>query len=186
VSREFEAFRARRTSPITNWLRALGRQALERTGSRGIGVVGMCFIGGFVLAMAVDSHVLAPVASQPTLPLPLTPALRGDLGITPSDLQRVADRARRGQLAAMALRFSDDRKCPRDRFETLRRELSSVERIQIDSWPGNPHGIRKSAHSVLTLSPSRYEGPRPPRILEQVTEQVVGLLRAQLQPAPDA
>ena len=37
------------------------------------------------------------------------------------------------------------------RFETLRRELGDgFEGIEIDSSPGNPHGIAKSAHSVVT------------------------------------
>ena len=41
---------------------------------------------------------------------------------------------------------------PRQRFETLRRELGDAFiAVEIDSSRGNPHGIKKSAHSVLTL-----------------------------------
>ena len=38
-----------------------------------------------------------------------------------------------------------------DRFESLRRELGDgFEAIEIDSSPGNPHGIKGTAHSVVT------------------------------------
>jgi hypothetical protein len=40
---------------------------------------------------------------------------------------------------------------PAQRFERLRRELGSgFEAIEIDSGPGNPHGIARTAHSVVT------------------------------------
>ncbi|EUA32761.1 hypothetical protein I553_2360 [Mycobacterium xenopi 4042] len=43
-------------------------------------MIGQCFTGGFALAAAVDDTVLAPVLSQPSLPLPLTRAQRRDPG----------------------------------------------------------------------------------------------------------
>ena len=52
----------------------------------------------------------------------------------------------------LGLRFSHDKGCPAERFETLRRTLGdSFECIEIDSSPGNPLGIRSRAHSVLTV-----------------------------------
>jgi hypothetical protein len=145
----------------------------------------MCFSGGFALAMALDPLVLAPVASQPSMPFPVTPAHRSDLGMAPADLRQVAERLEQGQLRALALRFCADKKCPAQRFETLERELGGVTVVRINSAPGNPHGLRESAHSVLTLSPRHYEGPEPPEILRQVADQVVALLRAQLGPDAD-
>ena len=94
VSREFATWAAGRTSPVTEWLRALGRHELSPCGGPGVGAVGMCMTSGFALAMMVDDSVLAPV-------------LRQELG---------------------------------DAFVA----------VEIDSSPGNPHGIRKRAHSVLT------------------------------------
>lgn len=35
------------------------------------GAIGMCFTGGYALAMAVEPAVLAPVLSQPGMPAPL-------------------------------------------------------------------------------------------------------------------
>ncbi|WP_202970967.1 hypothetical protein [Saccharothrix sp. ALI-22-I] len=52
----------------------------------------------------------------------------------------------------LGLRFTDDRQSPPERFETLRRTLGEAfEGIEIDSSPGNPHGIQQHAHSVLTV-----------------------------------
>src|SRR4051812_22315485 len=68
VSREFTTFATGRTSPITGWLRALAAQAHDECGGPGVGAVGMCFTGGFALAMMVDERMLAPVLSQPSLP----------------------------------------------------------------------------------------------------------------------
>ena len=50
------------------WLRALARSEHARAGGPGVGAVGMCFTGGFALAMAAEPCLLAPVLSQPSLP----------------------------------------------------------------------------------------------------------------------
>ena len=49
-------------------------------------------------------------------------------------------------------RFSHDKGCPAERFETLPRTFGDpFECIEFDSSPGNPFGIRSRAHSVLTV-----------------------------------
>lgn len=150
VSREFVLL-ADRTPPAVTWLRALAAQAHAECGGPGVGAVGMCFTGGFALAMAVEPAVLAPVLSQPGLPAPLTARKRAALALDPADLATVKTRTGDG-LCVLGLRFSEDRGSPPERFATLRRELGdSFEAIEIDSSPGNPHGIRKNAHSVLTV-----------------------------------
>ena len=83
VSREF-AVLADRTSPVVTWLRALAATAHRECGGPGVGAIGMCLTGGFALAMAVDPAVLAPVASQPGLPAPLTAAKRAAVGLDPT------------------------------------------------------------------------------------------------------
>jgi dienelactone hydrolase len=149
VSREFVML-ADRTSPVATWLRALAAQAHAECGRPGVGAVGMCFTGGFALAMAVEPAVLAPVLSQPGLPMPLTAGKRAALGLDPADLASVKARTSDG-LCVLGLRFSADRGSPPERFATLRAELGeNFEAIEIDSSPGNPHGIREGAHSVLT------------------------------------
>jgi dienelactone hydrolase len=150
VAREFRIL-ADRTSPVVTWLRALAARAHGECGGRGVGAVGMCFTGGFALAMAVEPAVLASVLSQPGLPAPVGATRRAGLGLDPGDLARVRERSQ-ADLRALGLRFSNDRGCPRERFERLRRELGgSFEAVEIDSSPGNRHGIPSRAHSVLTL-----------------------------------
>jgi dienelactone hydrolase len=140
VSREF-AILADRTSPVATWLRALAAAAHRECGGPGVGAIGMCVTGGFALAMAVEPAVLAPVVSQPGLPAPLTTAKRAVVGLDATDLAQVKERTHRG-LCVLGLRFSADRGCPAERFTTLRRELGGAfEAIEVDSSPGNPHGI---------------------------------------------
>jgi dienelactone hydrolase len=151
VSREFATWAAGKTSPVTEWLRALGRHELARSGGPGIGAVGMCMTGGFALAMMVDDSVLAPVLSQPALPFPVTKRRRRDLGISAADLEVVRQRTRTQQVEVLGLRFTGDVACPPERFERLRQELGDAfVGVEIDSSPGNRHGLRKRAHSVLT------------------------------------
>jgi hypothetical protein len=95
ASREF-AILADHTNPAEHWLRALAARAHPECGGPGVGAIGMCFTGGFVLAMAVEPAVLAPVASQPGLPAPITAERRAALGMNPADLGRLRERAKDG------------------------------------------------------------------------------------------
>jgi dienelactone hydrolase len=150
VQREFSVWSTGRTSPVTEWLRALGRHEHERCGGPGIGAVGMCFTGGFALAMMVDDVMLAPVLSQPSLPFPVSKRHKRDLGISQADLDKVKERAASG-VELVGLRFTCDIAVPAARFERLRQELGDAfVGVEIDSSPGNAHDIPKRAHSVLT------------------------------------
>jgi len=167
VSREFAAFALKKTSPITVWLRKLAAAEHERCGGPGVGVVGMCFTGGFALAMMVDDIVLAPVLSQPSLPFPLSKKYKADIGISDADLQRVKERTA-GGACLLGLRFSNDPFCFAERFATLRRELGDAFiAVEIDSAPDNPHGHPKNAHSVLTEHLQDREGTPTRAALDQ-------------------
>jgi dienelactone hydrolase len=150
VSREFAVLARRESSPITDWLRALCRHAHERCGGPGVGALGMCLTGNFALALMVDESVMAPVLSQPSLPFPVSASHREALHVSDPDLAAAKGRAQLG-CGVLGLRFTRDPLCPPERFERLRRELGAgFEAIEIDSSPGNPHGIPRTAHSVLT------------------------------------
>jgi dienelactone hydrolase len=167
VSRQFSAFALKRTSPVTVWLRKLAAAEHERCGGPGVGVVGMCFTGGFALAMMVDDFVLAPVLSQPSLPFPLSRKFKADIGISEADLARVKERTSQGT-CLLGLRFSNDPFCFEARFATLRRELGDAFiAVEIDSSPGNPHGHPKQAHSVLTEHLQDEEGTPTRAALDQ-------------------
>jgi dienelactone hydrolase len=150
VASEFTAFALDRTSPIIGWLRALAAEAHAECGGAGVGAVGMCFTGGFALGMMVDERMLAPVLSQPSVPFPIGKKRKAALGISDEDLERVKQRAAQGA-CVLGMRFTRDPAVPPERFETLRRELGDAFiAVEIDSSKGNPHGISRFAHSVLT------------------------------------
>src|SRR5262245_56473349 len=88
ISREFHCFAHNKSSPITRWLRALCLQRI-RPGcpGPGIGAIGMCFTGGFVLSLFVDDLMLAPILCQPGLPFPSPrPGAGKALAVSPEDL----------------------------------------------------------------------------------------------------
>src|SRR6201988_2464973 len=120
VAKEFAAFATNADRPVAHYLRAVARDLNEKTPGKGVGVIGMCFTGGFALAAAVDDSVLAPVMSQPSVPLPITPAQRRNPCVSEKELQRVVQRATDDGLCAMGLRFTMDPAVPSERFETLR------------------------------------------------------------------
>jgi dienelactone hydrolase len=139
----------------------------------------MCFTGGFALAMMVDDEMIAPVLSQPSLPFGVGRKRKRDLGISDADLATVKARAAEGQ-CVLGLRFSGDGLSPGARFQRLRDELGDrFLSVEIDSSPGNPHGIRKQAHSVLTEDLVDEPG-HPTR---EALDRVLSFFRDQLQTA---
>ena len=102
VSAEFRALAADQSSPVTQWLRALARLAHRECGGRGVGAIGMCFTGNFALTMMLEPAMLAPVLSQPALPLN-DPA---GLEIAAEEIKAVRDRLEREDLTVLAYRFA--------------------------------------------------------------------------------
>jgi dienelactone hydrolase len=140
----------------------------------------MCFTGGFALGMMVDDRMLAPVLSQPSLPFPVSPARRRALGVSDADLDRVAARAAQGA-CVLGLRFTRDPAVPAERFATLRTLLGDrFLAVEIDSSPGNPHGIPRSAHSVLT----EHFVDEPGHPTRAALDRVLEFFRTQLAATP--
>ncbi|ETW21701.1 dienelactone hydrolase family protein [Mycobacterium gastri] len=177
VAREFAAMATNKQRPVSQFLRALARDLNASTPGKGVGVIGQCFTGGFALAAAVDDSVFAPVLSQPSVPLPLTPAQRRDPGLSESELRVVADRCANDGLCALGLRFSEDKMAPRERFATLKQRLGDAfEVIEIDSSPGNADDFSRMAHSVLTDEVREVDGQAAyearKRVVEFLTERL--------------
>ena len=150
VSSTFRAWALGADRPIARQLRAFAAQLAERTGGR-VGVIGMCFTGGFALAAAVDPRVAAPVVSQPSIPIALPGRRRSDAGVSEEELAEVHRRTSEEGLCVLGLRFSEDLISPGARFEALTKRLGTGFRvIELDSSCGNPDGFRRRAHSVLT------------------------------------
>jgi dienelactone hydrolase len=159
VAGEFAAFALNKERPVTHYLRALARDLNAATPGKGVGVIGQCFTGGFALAVAVDDSVLAPVLSQPSVPIALTPAARRDPGLSEREMSVIEERASQEGLCALALRFSGDPMAPAERFKTLKDRLGDAfEVIEIDSSPGNAGGFGRIAHSVLTEEVREVDG----------------------------
>jgi dienelactone hydrolase len=180
ISREFRAFALHTTTPISRWLRALAAHEHDRSGGPGVGAVGMCFTGGFALGMMVDEHMLAPVLSQPSLPLGLGRRHKSELGVSEADLQRIRARTAAGA-EVLGLRFTCDALVPAERFERLRKELGDAfVGVEIDSSPGNAWDIPRHAHSVLT----EHLVDEPGHPTHEALEQVLDFLRTRLVAAP--
>jgi len=143
ISKEITAWALNRTTPVTAWLRALGRVLHSEVGGPGIGAVGMCFSGGFALGMMVDDIMLAPVLSQHSFPIARGKGdASGNLGLSPDDEAAVIRRAEEG-CQVLGLRFTGDRAVG-TRFETLREQLGdSFIAVELPS-------TSKQDHSVLT------------------------------------
>ena len=124
-----------RTSPVATWLRSLARELHAELGGAGVGAVGMCFTGGFALAMLADAPIAAPVLAQPAAPMPVGEARKADLGINAGDLASVKAKVA-GGCQVLGLRYADD-PAVGDRFDTLRRELGA-NFIAVE-FPGRKH-----------------------------------------------
>lgn len=149
VRREFTAFALDRSSPIVDWLRALARVLYAECGGPGVGAIGMCFTGGFALAMMTEPAVIAPVLAQPSLPL----GRRGAAHIDASseELATARRRLEAEDLTCLGLRFHGDPFVPPQRFETLRRALGDrFIAIELDPADARPSRQMKP-HSPLTV-----------------------------------
>jgi dienelactone hydrolase len=177
ISREFHVLAAGRTSPVIAWLRALAASEHERCGGPGVGAVGMCFTGGFALAMAVEPSLLAPVLSQPSLPFSIGANRRRSIDCSPEDLAVVKQRCAAEGLTVLGLRFTTDAFVPAERFAYLREQLGDAfVAVEIDSSEGNEHGIPKKVHSVLT----EHLVDEPGHPTREAFDQVLELFRTRL------
>ncbi len=159
VSAEFRAFATGASRPISEFLRAVARDLDARTPGQGVGVIGMCFSGGFALAAAVDDSVVAPVMSQPSVPFPVGRKRQADVGLSPSELETVTARSRDDGLCVLGLRFSEDKAVSPLRFAALKQHLGEAfEVIELDSSKGNAGGFSRTAHSVITHEVREVEG----------------------------
>ena len=163
IAREFTSFALDQTSPIIAWLRALARNIHQEVGGPGVGAVGMCFSGGFALGMMVDDIMLAPVLSQPSMPLPFGAARRAALSLSPDDAATIAERAAAG-CQVLGLRFTGD-KLVGDRFASLHELLGDAFiAIELPS-------TKATDHSVLT---EQRDDASVERVLDFFVEKLQG------------
>lgn len=151
IAAEFGALARGASTPVAAWLRALARrEATER--DQPVGVIGMCFSGGFALGTALEPRVAAAVMSQPALPF-----FRGDdLGLPDRELRRLQARVGTGGCLRV-LRYERDRISPRQRFDRLIEAFPDISHVQIPTTDPSKHsvlrdGLRAPAGSDLRIA----------------------------------
>jgi dienelactone hydrolase len=155
VSAEFRTLGGGSSSPVSNWLRALARLAHDESGGPGVGAIGMCFTGNFALNMMLEPVLLAPVVSQPSLPLDNP----GGIESSADELAQVRSRLEREDLTVLAYRFAGDSFCRAERFAAYQAALGDrfIERVLPDAaantGPKPPffEQFVKTPHSVVTV-----------------------------------
>jgi dienelactone hydrolase len=161
ITREFAAFARNAERPIAEYVRALARHLHGQVGGRGVGVIGMCFSGGFALGSAVEPAVLAPVGSQPSVPFPVGAARKRDLGMSEREQAAIAERVRSEGLCLVGLRFSEDVASPADRFTELEKAFGT-------GWRAIPLNSKRE-HSVLTSADVDKPGHPTNRARAEIT-----------------
>lgn len=166
VAREFNVWSSDRSSPIVDWLRALARTAHTECGGRGVGAVGMCFTGGFALAMMTEPSVVAPVLSQPSLPFPTGLAAKASMNASPDEIACAKRRFKDEDLSLLALRFKSDSLVPDARFEAYRAAFGErFEAIELEDEAARV-GAGMKPHSVLTVHLNNDDPGGPTRQAE--------------------
>lgn len=182
ISREFTVWATGRTSPVVTWLRALAEVEHQRCGGPGVGAVGMCFTGGFALAMAAEPFVVAPVLSQPSLPLVVgrRPRAAASIDCDPDELAVVAGRCAAEGLTVLGLRFEGDDLVPEERFTFLSDQLGAgFVAVPLPDSSANPDAAG-SPHSVLT----EHLIDAPGELTRDALDQVLDLFRTRLLASP--
>jgi dienelactone hydrolase len=152
IRREFAAWATDQSSPIVEWLRALARKAHAECGGPGVGAIGMCLTGNFAMAMMTEPSVVAPVLSQPSLPVAVGAKRRANIGMSPDEIAIVRQRLESEDLSAIGLRFHGDAMVPPERFATYKRCFGDrFEAIEIDPAEAQPSPGAKP-HAVLTIN----------------------------------
>jgi dienelactone hydrolase len=153
IRREFTMWSTGKSSPMVDWLRALAKKAHGECGGKGVGAVGMCFTGGFALAMMTEPSVVAPVLSQPSLPIAAGNAKRAAAtDASPAEIACAKDRFEKENLSMIGLRFYGDPSVPDARFDFYKKTFGNrFEAIEIDPKDAAP-GPMKNPHSVLTVN----------------------------------
>lgn len=167
VSREMHAFAADRSSPVTDYLRALvAHSERER-----VGVVGLCMTGNFALSLVTERPVVAAIASEPAMPI--GPWQRDALHL---DEREKAALAERTDVPVMALRFRSDPLCTAAKIANLRAVVGErLEEVTIDTKHKNPDG-NPFPHAVLTKDLIDAEGEPTKQAVARVIEVLRGAL----------
>jgi dienelactone hydrolase len=174
IVREFWAFALRYDRPVTAWLQALAAREHERAGGPGVGIVGMCFSGGFALAAATRAPISVAVAAEPSLPFRWRPGAARDLGMPPAAETDLAARSARGEVCVRAFRYEGDPVAPPERMARLKELLGGD--VVVEPIRGRDHPVLDRAVGVGRKGPIAPE----PEAVRALTESIRVLRRGLL------
>jgi dienelactone hydrolase len=185
ISREFGRLAAGKSAPITDWLRALTQDMSTRHGNSRVGAIGMCLTGAFVIPLVIDPWVAAPVAAQPAVPFSIIYVNTGlghgrwarELNVSDEHLAAAGRRLKADNMRLLALRFEEDRMCPRARFDRLREAFG--DNLEIEELGGASKSQRRR-HATLTLEYDKARDAGPDHPTHKAFGRVVEFLRARL------
>ena len=143
VASEFGALARGQTTPIATWLRALAQREADKASVPSVGVIGMCFSGGFALATALEPVVGAAVMSQPSLPF----VFATDFGVSELDVETLKGRIGTGGCVRL-LRYQADWKSPRDRYDQLVCTFPDIDKVEIPTKKRAKHSVLKDGLSA--------------------------------------
>ncbi len=168
---------------ILPWLAALCAEVSRLHGGDGIGVVGMCLSGSLPIALLREPAVVAPVVSQPSLPLcAWTEARKAAAGIHASDLELAKRRVDEEGIEILAFRFELDDISPPERLASLADSFGDgfLDRtVTCFEYSGDGWRLEEDAHSVLTAEYCDVPGhPSKRRV-----DETIAFLKRRLAPA---
>ena len=160
-----------------------------RHGNGRVGAIGMCLTGAFVIPLVIDPWVAAPVAAQPGVPFSSTYVYTGlghgpwarQLNVSDEHLAAAGRRLKADNMQLLALRFEEDRICPRARLDRLREAFG--DNIEVEEYGGASalQRIFFPRHSTLTAEYAKAGDAAPPdHPTRQAFRRVVEFLRARL------
>lgn len=189
VSEEFARLQAGVSAPVVDWLRQLAVEVSRRHGGASVGAIGMCLTGAFVIPLVLERSVTAPIAAQPGVPFSTLFTAVGlgrgpwmaEMNIADEDLAAAVERTSQEGIPLMAIRFTKDRICPRERLDRLQQAFGNrLLRYELEGGSAlrPPHATLTEEYDRATDSPAH-----PTRV---IFETVVAFLHQRLDSAPPA
>ena len=159
-----------------------------RHGNGRVGAIGMCLTGAFVIPLVIDPWVAAPVAAQPGVPFSSTYVYTGlghgrwasQLNVSDEHLAAAGRRLKTDNMQMLALRFEEDRICPRARIDRLRQAFGDNLEIEELGGASTLQRIFFPRHSTLTAEYAKARDAGPDHPTHKAFRRVVEFLSARL------
>lgn len=192
IRKEFRGLTGGSTRPVVRWIRALVQKASGPAPGQRVGVIGMCFSGGFALGAATEPQVAGAIACHPALPiagsLGFVSGLTGaddTIDLDAADLLTLRARIDDGALRLQGYRFVGDTISPCERMRKLTAALGpGFDARCLPNGAANPAVSKPRHHSVVTLHLIDEEGEPTREARDRIVAFLDWRLRGGPAPAP--